>query len=73
LTVQESIRPWAHKITGDFKKMTIKVALLTGDTYRVSNSIAKRAGIEEVYAELLPERKVGIVNQLEMEYGKVAC
>ena len=72
LTLQDGIRPWANKIIVDLKEMGIKVALLTGDTYTVANAIAKQAGIEEVYAELLPEQKVGIVQQLEVKYGKAA-
>lgn len=72
LTIQDSIRPWAKKIISEVKKMGIKVAMLTGDTSTVAHAIAKQAGIDEIYADLLPEQKVEIVKQLENTYGKVA-
>jgi Cd2+/Zn2+-exporting ATPase len=52
--------------------MGMLVVMLTGDTHTVANAIAKQAGIDEVYADLLPEQKVEIVKKLESTYGKVA-
>lgn len=52
--------------------MGIKVALLTGDTKTTGNAIAHKAGIDEVYAELLREQKVEAIKNLERESGKVA-
>ncbi len=72
ITIQDNIRGWANKIVNDLKAMGIKVAMLTGDTPATADAIAKEAGIEIVYAGLLPEQKVEMVKQLESKYGKVA-
>jgi len=49
-----------------------KVVMLTGDNERVAKSIAKRAGLDAYYSELLPEDKVKIVEELKSEYGTIA-
>ncbi|MBI1783288.1 MAG: cadmium-translocating P-type ATPase [Sphingobacteriales bacterium] len=72
LSIQDTIRPQAKKVIDDLKAMGIKVALLTGDSKTTGNAIGKQAGIDEVYAELLPEQKVEAVRKLESKYGKVA-
>lgn len=52
--------------------MGIKVAMLTGDTASTAKALCEQAGLDEVYAELLPEQKVEIVKKLAAKYGKVA-
>lgn len=72
LSIQDTILPQAKKVMDDLKAMGIKVALLTGDSKTTGNAIGKQAGIDEVYAELLPEQKVEVIKKLESKYGKVA-
>ncbi|RAJ28111.1 heavy metal translocating P-type ATPase [Pedobacter cryoconitis] len=72
MTIQDSIRPWAKKIISDLKDMGVRTALLTGDSNTTAMAIAKQAGIEDVYSELMPQQKVEIVQKLENLYGKVA-
>ena len=48
------------------------VAMLTGDNQGTADAIAKEVGIDSVHAELLPENKVEIVEQLVKEYEQVA-
>lgn len=72
LSIQDTIRPQAKKVIEDLKAMGIKTALLTGDSTTTGNAVGKLAGIEEVYAELLPQQKVEAVKKLEAQYGKVA-
>lgn len=72
MTIQDKIRPWAKKIISDLRDMGIRTAMLTGDSNTTAIAIAKQAGIEEVYAELMPQQKVEIVQKLESLYGKVA-
>lgn len=50
----------------------LKVAMITGDNKRTAEAIAKRLGIDEVVAEVLPDGKVDAVRCLKAEYGKVA-
>ncbi len=72
ISVEDTIRPQAKKVIGELKSKGLKVALLTGDTKTTGNAIAKQAGIDEVYAELLPEQKVEAIKKLGEKYGKVA-
>ncbi len=72
LSIQDTIRPQAKKVVDDLKAMGIKVALLTGDSETTGKAVGKQAGIDEVYAKLLPEEKVEAVKKLEKKYGKVA-
>ncbi|WEX09234.1 heavy metal translocating P-type ATPase [Chelativorans sp. AA-79] len=50
----------------------LKVAMITGDNKRTAEAIAKRLGIDEVVAEVLPDGKVDAVRRLKTEHGKVA-
>lgn len=72
ISVEDSIRPQAKKVIEQLKAKGIKVALLTGDTKITGNAIARQAGIDEVFTELMPEQKVEAVRKLEERYGKVA-
>lgn len=46
--------------------------MLTGDNQRTANSIAQQLGIDQVYAELLPEDKVSVIKHLQKQYQNVA-
>jgi Cd2+/Zn2+-exporting ATPase len=48
------------------------VVMLTGDNQATANAIGASAGVDAVYAELLPEEKATVVRELEAEYGTVA-
>lgn len=50
----------------------INVALVTGDATGVANFVAKQVGIDSVFAEVQPQRKVGIVKELQSDGTKVA-
>lgn len=72
LAIQDTIRPNAKQAVDALKRMGIKVAMLTGDSESTAKAIGQQAGVDEVYAELLPEHKVEIVKKLAAKYGKVA-
>src|SRR5699024_2480737 len=42
----------------------LRVAMITGDNQRTAHAIARRLGIDEVIAEVLPDGKVGAVKLL---------
>jgi len=70
LSLSDSVRPAAHHVIGELKKLGIeRIVILTGDNEIVANQIAKEVGITEFKANLLPEDKVNFVrNSLNKKY-----
>jgi len=50
----------------------LRIVMLTGDSRTTADSVAKKLGIAEVFAEILPENKAGTVRQLASSGRKVA-
>jgi Cd2+/Zn2+-exporting ATPase len=64
--VSDPLRPEAPEIVADLGNLKIRrTAMLTGDDDVVANVIADDAGLREVYADLLPEEKLGVIRQME--------
>jgi len=59
--VKESSKPAITKL----HKMGIKTVIITGDNERVGKAIAKKLGIDKVFAEVLPADKASIIKQLQ--------
>jgi len=64
LGVADTPRPEATRAITRLKQQGARVVMLTGDRKAVANHIAAQVGISEVYAELLPEEKLGRIQQL---------
>ncbi len=52
--------------------MGIRTAMITGDSWPTARAIARKAGIDHVLAEVLPDGKVAEVRRLQEEFGTVA-
>ena len=52
--------------------MGVRTILLTGDNRPTAERVAGQLGIREIYAEVLPQDKVGIVKRLQAEGRNVA-
>ncbi|WP_352420372.1 cation-translocating P-type ATPase [Proteiniborus sp.] len=65
ISIADKIRDDAHDIAQDLKKAGVKkVVMLTGDNRRIANAVSQSLGIDEYYAELLPEDKVNKLKEL---------
>ena len=65
------LRPEAEKVIKQLTEMGTKTVLLTGDNKRTADYFASKAGICEVYAELLPNQKVESIQRLQFCNRKV--
>jgi len=72
IAVMDKIRDTTIETISELKKMGMRTVMITGDNERTAKAIAKRIGIEEYRAELLPEDKVKIVQKLSASHGHVA-
>jgi Cd2+/Zn2+-exporting ATPase len=64
------VRPDAAQVVRELRAAGIeKVVMLTGDNQQVAERIAAEVGVDEVYAELLPEDKVEAIKRIEANYG----
>lgn len=72
VAVADTIRPEAREATAQLKAAGIRrTVMLTGDNERTAAAIANHAGVDEVFANLMPEDKVQAIERLMAEYGKV--
>jgi Cd2+/Zn2+-exporting ATPase len=73
VTVMDRERPGvAAKIAALRKAGVERVVMLTGDNRRVAEALVRRVGIDDVYAELLPEDKLRLIGELQRRYGPTA-
>ena len=72
LAVADTIKGEATQTIQALHDLGIKTAMLTGDNRRTAEAIAKRAGIDHVVAEVLPDGKVAEIRRLQEAFGTVA-
>ena len=71
VALTDILRPEAEIVINQLIEMGTKTVLLTGDNKRTADYFASKAGICEVYAELLPEQKVESIQRLQFCNRKV--
>jgi Cd2+/Zn2+-exporting ATPase len=72
IAVADQVRPEAPEIVARLRELGIKrVVMITGDGPRVAAAVAKKCGIDEVHADLLPQDKVRVIQKLK-EAGRTA-
>ena len=67
IAVSDTLRPDSAKAIGEMKKMGLKVVMLTGDNSIVASAIGRKAGIEEIEANVLPDGKAERVKKEKKE------
>jgi Cd2+/Zn2+-exporting ATPase/Cu+-exporting ATPase len=72
LHIEDALRPEAAAAVAALRRMGLRTVLLTGDTSAIGQEVGKRLGLDEVYAELLPEEKVAKIKTLRAASRRVA-
>jgi P-type E1-E2 ATPase len=68
--LEDKLRQETKEAIAKIKEMSIHIVMLTGDNERTANKIANEAGIEEYHADLLPEDKVSIIEEIVRKQKK---
>jgi Cu2+-exporting ATPase len=72
LALEDQIRPEAAEAVAALKARGVRVVMITGDARPVAEAVAADLGIDEVFAEVLPEDKDSIVATLQSRGERVA-
>ena len=72
LGVEDEIRPESLEAVTELHRLGIRVAMITGDSKAVADSVARRVGIDEVAAEVLPAEKASAVRRFQAGGKRVA-
>ena len=62
--IADSIKPVASEVIIALRRMSLDVALMTGDREEVANSVAEKIGITKIHAELMPFEKAELITKL---------
>lgn len=72
IAVSDTIKDGTPEAIKALHDLGLKVVMITGDKKQTAEAIAKRLGIDQVIAEVLPEGKLEKIKTLRAEYGAVA-
>ena len=72
LGVEDEIRPESLEAVAELHRIALRVAMITGDSKAVADSVARRIGIDEVAAEVLPAEKASAVRRFQAAGKRVA-
>ncbi len=72
LALEDEIRPEARQAVRDLGTEGVRVMMITGDARPVAEAVAAELGIDEVFAEVLPEDKDKAVAELQSRGLRVA-
>jgi len=72
VAVEDEIRPESKEAIEALHALGVRVAMITGDSRAVADSVARRLGIDEVAAEVLPADKASAVTRFQQGGRSVA-
>ena len=72
LAIADPIKSTTAEAVAALKAQGVRIVMLTGDNRTTALAVARRLGVEEVEAEVLPQDKAAVVERLQAEGRKVA-
>jgi Cu2+-exporting ATPase len=72
LALEDEIRAESRQAVDDLHRLGVRVAMITGDAKQVADAVGEELGIDEVFAEVLPEDKDRAVAELQERGQQVA-
>jgi len=72
VAIADAVKPSAKPTVARLKEMGFAVTMVSGDSQRGAQTVAREVGIEDVLAEVLPSQKVELVKTRQREAGPVA-
>ena len=70
IAIADTLKPNAAEAVRDLRNQGLRVVMLTGDTERTAQAIARGAGIDDTIAQVRPDEKAAVIEQLQRE-GRV--
>lgn len=71
LLISDTLKPESANAIISLKRLNIRTVMLTGDSAKSAQAVAKETGIDEVHARLLPEEKLSKLQQIRSKNGSV--
>ncbi|MBC8264545.1 MAG: copper-translocating P-type ATPase [Anaerolineales bacterium] len=72
IAVADTLKEDSIQAIRELEQLGLETAILTGDNQRTAEAIARKVGISRVLAEVLPDGKVEVIQELQEKVGLVA-
>jgi Cu+-exporting ATPase len=72
LVVADALKPTSAEAVERFRALGLRPIMLTGDNGAAARAIADQVGVDDVYAEVLPQDKADVIKRLQAEGSVVA-
>ncbi|WP_150250933.1 heavy metal translocating P-type ATPase [Nocardiopsis deserti] len=72
LALADEVRPESAAAVRQLQERGVRVAMVTGDARNVADTVAERLGLDEVFAQVLPDQKDAVVRDLQSRGNRVA-
>jgi Cu+-exporting ATPase len=72
ITVSDAVKSSARSAIDELHRRNIEIVMMTGDNRETARSVAEQLGIDEIFAEVMPEEKAAKVKELQSN-GKIVA
>src|SRR6188474_822808 len=70
--IADAIKPSAERAIDELHRRNIQVVMMTGDNRATADAVAKQLGIDQIFAEVMPEDKAAKVIELQSQ-GRIVA